>query len=79
MTVGSQSPLFYAIDSLDSVRRTDDGAKPQPFTPWLNIYDRSDFLSFVAKEVFTGAGGITDAEIASGVPFPASHSAYFNQ
>ena len=79
VTVGSQSPLFYAIDSLDRVRRVTAGPEPLPFTPWLNIYDRSDFLSFVAQEVFTGVEGITDREIASGVPFPACHSAYFHQ
>lgn len=79
VTVGSQSPLFYAIDSLDRVRRLPAGAQPPPFTPWLNIYDRSDFLSFVAEEVFTGRKDISDREIFSGVPFPASHSAYFHQ
>jgi hypothetical protein len=78
VTVGSQSPLFYAIDALDRIRRLVKGADPAPFTPWLNIYDRSDFLSFVAAKVFPGVA-VTDHEIASGVPFPASHSAYFHQ
>ncbi len=79
VTAGSQSPLFYAIDSLDRMRRLAAGPKPLPFTPWLNIYDRSDFLSFVAQEVFAGVKDISDREISSGVPFPASHSAYFHQ
>lgn len=79
VTVGSQSPLLYAIDSLDRMRRLAAGPEPLPFTPWLNIYDRSDFLSFVAREVFAGVRDISDREISSGVPFPASHSAYFHQ
>lgn len=79
ITVGSQSPLFYAIDALDRMRRHDDGPQPRPFSPWLNIYDRADILSFVAARVFPGDGKIRDEEIASGVPFPSSHSAYFHQ
>jgi hypothetical protein len=79
VTVGSQSPLFYAIDALDRMRRHDDGPQPRPFSPWLNIYDRADILSFVAARVFPGDRRIRDEEIASGVPFPSSHSAYFHQ
>jgi hypothetical protein len=79
VTVGSQSPLFYAIDALDRMRREESGPKPPPYTPWLNIYDRADFLSFVASHVFPGISAIEDAEISSGVPFPSSHSAYFHQ
>jgi hypothetical protein len=48
-----------------------------PFTPWLNIYNRQDFLSFVAGRVFQGVSGITDEEVDPGVPFPESHSAYW--
>jgi hypothetical protein len=79
VTAGSQSPLFYAIDALDRMRREASGPKPPPYTPWLNIYDRADFLSFVAKQVFPGISAIEDAEISSGVPFPSAHSAYFHQ
>jgi hypothetical protein len=79
VTVGSQSPLLYAIDALDRIRRGNAGADPAPFTPWLNIYDRADFLSFIAKPVFSGIEGIRDEEISSRVPFPSSHSAYFHQ
>jgi hypothetical protein len=79
VTVGSQSPLFYAIDALDRIRRHEAGPEPAPFAPWLNIYDRADILSFVAGRVFPGIKKIQDEEIASGVPFPSAHSAYFHQ
>ncbi|MBI2767446.1 MAG: hypothetical protein HYX53_16245 [Chloroflexi bacterium] len=82
VTVGSQSPLFYIVDSLSSL---EPGKPAQPFTPWLNLFDRNDFLSYVAEGVFPRpANGptppeIEDYEIDSGVPFPNSHSAYFSQ
>jgi hypothetical protein len=75
ITVGSQSPLFFAIDALDRLR---PGQRdPLPFTPWLNIYSRNDLLSFLATGIFPGVGGITDVEVDAGVPFPESHSAYW--
>ena len=79
VTVGSQSPLFYAIDALDRIRRSEAGPDPEPFTPWLNIYDRADILSFVAAQVFPGLANVRDEVISSGVPFPSAHSAYFHQ
>ena len=79
VTVGSQSPLFYAIDALDRIRRKDGGPDPAPFTPWLNVYDRADILSFVAGRVFPGLDNVKDEEIDSRVPFPSAHSAYFHQ
>ena len=51
VTVGSQAPLFYAIDALEHLR---PGAGPEPFTPWLNIYNEADLLSFCAERVFPG-------------------------
>jgi hypothetical protein len=72
VTAGSQSPFFYEIGALTSLKM------PQPlpasFPPWLNIFDRNDLLSFVAKPLFTN---VTDIEVASGQPFPDSHSHYF--
>ncbi len=79
VTVGSQSPVLYAIDALDRVRRRDSGPDPRPFVPWLNIYDRNDFLAFVAEPLFVGISDIRDEEVVSRVPFPAAHSAYFFQ
>jgi hypothetical protein len=76
VTVGSQSPLFFIIDALDSLRLSDNRA---PFTPWLNIYDPNDFLSFCAERAFSGQTGIHDRQVESKVPFPESHSAYWRQ
>ena len=76
VTAGSQSPLFYLMDALVYLRR---GAKqPAPFTPWLNIYNRQDFLSFCAARVFPNVQGISDEAVDPGVPFPPSHSAYWH-
>lgn len=90
VTAGSQAPMLYAIDSLEQIRWGQ--AQPAPFTPWLNIYNRQDFLSFCAARVFAGADGtdgtdgtsgaagarrIQDEEVDPGVPFPESHSAYW--
>lgn len=76
VTAGSQSPMLYAIDALESLRPGQK--KPTPFTPWLNFYNRQDFLSFCASRIFTGVSGIEDVEVAPGVPFPESHSAYWS-
>jgi hypothetical protein len=76
VTAGSQSPMLYAIDALDPIRW--GKSQPVPFTPWLNIYNRQDFLSFVAGRIFQGVKGITDEEVDPGVPFPESHSAYWS-
>lgn len=75
VTVGSQAPLLYAIDSLQRLRPGE--TDPQPFVPWLNVYDRSDLLSFCAEATFAGVSGINDQEVESGVPFPEAHSAYW--
>jgi hypothetical protein len=76
VTAGSQSPLFYLMDALVYLRR--GATQPAPFTPWLNIYNRQDFLSFCAARVFPNVQGICDEAIDPGVPFPASHSAYWH-
>jgi hypothetical protein len=74
VTVGSQAPLFYAIDALENLR---PGAGPEPFTPWLNIYNEEDLLSFCAERVFPGNESIVDCPVDAGVGFPESHSAYW--
>jgi hypothetical protein len=75
VTAGSQAPFLYALDALEGIRRGQ--AAPVPFTPWLNFYNRQDFLSFCAARVFPGVKDITDVEVDPGVPFPESHSAYW--
>jgi len=73
ITVGSQSPLIYEIDSLTSLRY---GKKlPCHFPRWLNVYDTQDFLSYVGAKVFPGR--VEDFEVQSRQPFPQSHSAYW--
>ncbi|MDB5601706.1 MAG: uncharacterized protein JWN71_3750 [Xanthobacteraceae bacterium] len=79
VTVGSQSPLLYLLDALEGLRPNNPGPALQPFTPWLNIYDPNDVLSFCAERVFAGRSGIHDREVRSEVPFPESHSAYWRQ
>jgi hypothetical protein len=79
VTVGSQSPMLFAFDALDRIR-PDSGIRP--FTPWLNIYSRQDFVSFLAAKIFKGVGGdadpgITDIAIEMELPFPDSHSGYW--
>jgi len=76
ITAGSQAPLFYLIDALVNLRP--GAAQPVPFTPWLNIYNPQDFLSFCAERVFPRAPDISDTAVDPGVPFPASHSAYWH-
>lgn len=75
VTAGSQSPLFYAIDSLAHLR---PGGSGEPFRPWLNIYNPNDILSFRATGVFDGQADIWDVGTDPGVPFPESHSAYWH-
>ena len=74
VTVGSQSPLFYAIDALEHLR---PGVAPAPFTPWLNIYNEADLLSFCTERVFPDTSDIRDVAVDAGVGFPESHSAYW--
>jgi hypothetical protein len=76
VTAGSQSPLFYIIDSLETLQ---PGGTAKPFVPWLNIYDPNDFLSFRAEAVFPGRPDVRDEMVNSKVPFPDSHSAYWRQ
>jgi hypothetical protein len=72
VTAGSQSPLFYELGALHSLKLPE---QPANFPPWLNLFDRNDFLSYVAHRLFPSA---QDVEIESGQPFPDSHSAYFS-
>jgi hypothetical protein len=77
VTVGSQAPLLYLLTSLHTLSPGEPDSSP--FTPWLNIYNRHDLLSFCAERVFSRASPIIDAEVDVDVPFPASHSAYWDQ
>jgi len=77
ITVGSQAPFFYEINALVSLPF---GKKLPTHFPrkWLNIWDPNDFLSFLAEGIFSKAA-VEDYKVQSGVPFPDSHSAYWDQ
>lgn len=80
VTVGTQAPMMYALGCLDGV--TSQGALssyPQPFGPWLNVYNPADLLSFVAQPVFPFSDGIRDVRVSGAERFPASHSAYWEK
>lgn len=74
ITVGSQAALFYELDCLTSRRFGEP--LPDHFPPWLNIYDPHDFLSYIGAIIFSDR--VKDVEVASGQPFPVSHSAYWS-
>nr|BFE81246.1 hypothetical protein GCM10020093_038470 [Planobispora longispora] len=77
VTVGSQAPLLYLMDALDTLTYRAEGISTRPFTPWLNIYDPSDLLSFLAGPVWPGESGIADERVDSGASVFAAHSAYW--
>jgi hypothetical protein len=82
VTVGSQSPLLYTFDALESLRYPKPGNAPErlPFTPWFNIYNPMDHLSFVAAPAFGEIDGIEDHLVCpNNVTFPKSHSAYWGE
>jgi hypothetical protein len=74
ITLGSQAPFLYELGALHSLKPPTE--LPPHFPAWLNLYDRNDFLSYLAGPVFPQAANVTDVEIESRRPFPASHSAY---
>lgn len=79
VTVGSQAPLLYAFDAIQSMPY-DEASPPYLPVPWLNVYDSRDFLSFVAEPLFRrsdGRASVVDLRVHSGLDFPKSHSAYW--
>ncbi len=73
ITVGSQAPFLYEINALPCLPF--GHPLPASLPPWLNIYDRRDFLSYIGASVFTGR--IVDRCVDNRQAFPASHSAYW--
>lgn len=77
VTIGSQAPFLFEIDALQSL---DWGQQlPDHFPRWVNLYDRSDLLSYTAEPIFGrhASRGVRDIEVVSEVGFIASHSNYF--
>lgn len=87
VTVGSQSPILFAYDALGRPRNGDASRQPYaadrpPFTPWLNIYNRNDFVSFKAGDIFRNELSaptldIVDAELHLPHSFPDAHGDYW--
>jgi hypothetical protein len=73
VTVGSQAPLLYELGCLSSLSYGQD--LPTHFPRWLNLYDESDFLSYIGGELFPGR--VEDVRVDNGRSFPASHSTYW--
>jgi hypothetical protein len=78
VTVGSQAPFLFLLDALAHLR-PNGRTPPEPFLPWVNVFNRQDLLSFCAGRVFPDSPGIVDTEVDAGVPFPESHSAYWGR
>lgn len=76
ITAGSQAPFLYEIDALSQLERKQ--AMPPYMPPWLNLYDTNDLLSFLAAPLMRAGNQVTDVEVHSGQPFPASHGAYWS-
>ena len=71
VTVGSQASLLQAIGALA------EPGSPPPFQPWLNFYDRRDFLGFVSAPVWPDQPGIMDVAVDFELGFPDSHGATY--
>ncbi|MEO7912936.1 MAG: hypothetical protein ABIV47_25085 [Roseiflexaceae bacterium] len=85
VTMGSQVALFAeyglfqgATSPIESGPLTHRPSYKAPHrcSQWLNFYDPADFLSFPIGRVFPGAAE-SDQVCEAGKPFPASHSAYW--
>jgi len=75
VTVGSQAPVLHEMDALSSLD-WDEGLPGHFPERWLNVYDRSDPLSFLAEPIF-GDDRVRDFETHTTTPFIESHSDYF--
>jgi len=81
VTIGSQAPFLYEIGALRSLRcdQYKRDKLPAHFPKrWLNFWDPNDFLSYSGQVVF-GEAAVTDTMVKSKLPFPDSHSAYWDQ
>ena len=75
ITAGSQAPLLYEMGALVS-RPFGEPLPPHFPKRWINLYDPRDFLSYLARGVFSGPE-IKDIRVNNRQPFPQSHSAYW--
>lgn len=76
VTVGSQAGIIFLSDGLTTLRRS--GPSPEPFTPWLNVCNPDDFMSWPTRGAIERPG-IQDRTVqAPNLSFPETHSAYFD-
>lgn len=75
VTAGSQAPLFSLMGVLPSI-----GEGRAPFSPWLNVVNPRDPLSFRAGEVFGWAPEVpVDVEVTEPRNLIAAHTGYFDE
>jgi hypothetical protein len=78
-TVGSQVGLFAEADLLEqrnaAAVKNERRVVPENVGQWINVYDENDMLSYRTAGIFDRG---EDEEIPSGVLFPASHLAYWD-
>jgi hypothetical protein len=75
VTVGSQSPFLYEVNALGKLPFGKE--LPEHFPKrWVNFYDCNDLLSYRASDVFSGRA--EDIEVKTNLPFPDSHSGYWD-
>lgn len=72
ITAGSQAPLLYEFDALQTLHKGD--ALPASFPSWLNLYDENDLLSYRANRLFSLQ---PDKQVDSMLPPLEAHSAYW--
>jgi hypothetical protein len=73
VTAGSQAPLLYEMDMLQSLPFGQ--SLPAHFPPWLNIYDMRDILSYVGGDLFPGR--IQDVRVNNRHAYPQAHNIYW--
>ncbi|BCL84323.1 hypothetical protein ccbrp13_67880 [Ktedonobacteria bacterium brp13] len=73
ITAGTQAPLLYEMDALQSLFYGQ--ALPSHFPPWLNIYDMRDILSYVGEELFPDK--IQDIRVNNRHAYPQAHNTYW--
>jgi hypothetical protein len=72
ITAGSQAPLLYEFDALQTLDKGDP--LPAGFPAWLNLYDENDLLSYRANRLFNVK---PDKQVDSMLPPLEAHSAYW--
>jgi hypothetical protein len=73
ITAGSQAPLLYEINALQTLAK--GTPLPTGFPKWLNLYDENDLLSYRANRLFDAQ---PDKQVDSMLPPLEAHSAYWN-